>query len=60
MNIDWTTKEQKAIEELSKKQELTQQQILRQALRLYQGVCFGIFKIESIDKPVGCPNFDFD
>lgn len=58
MNIEWTKKEQQAIDKLAIKQELSPQQILRQALRLYQSVCEGTNRVEPVEPPMGCYGFE--
>ena len=45
-----TPEEAAAIEELCKQQELSEQQVLRQALRMYQGVIKGAFKLEHVNQ----------
>lgn len=49
MNINWTEKELKVIKDLSEKLELTEEQVIRQSLRIYQVVSEGLFRLEEVN-----------
>jgi hypothetical protein len=50
MEINFSEKELRAIEELSQRQELSQERVIIQALRLYQAVVHGSMQVISIGK----------
>ena len=50
--------ETQAVAELAEKQDLSAQQVVRQAIRMYQAVALGEMTCERTDPPVGCPQVD--
>jgi hypothetical protein len=51
-----TDKEFEAIDDLASQTELTPQQVMSNALRLYQAVWLGHVKTIQTEQPVGCPS----
>jgi hypothetical protein len=47
VNINFTQKELEVLDELSARSELSPEQVLRQALRVYQAISLGVLEVKE-------------